>query len=92
MKEYKVGDIVYIKSLSWYQNSPKDIWGCVNIPKFFVSDMSFYCGRQAKIMEVLKSDIKFYKIDIDTKNHIWTDQMFDNNKYRKEKLLNIEKI
>jgi len=90
-KEYNIGDIVYIKSLSWYQNSPKDEYGTIDIPHKFMSPMMKYCGRKAKINDKIKNrnGYFYYYLDIDSNpghQYGWTAQMFDETKSRKEKL------
>ena len=87
MKKYKVGDIVYIKSLSWYQNSPKSFSGSVDVPHVFTAIMNAYCGRKAKIEEInTHNEYAVYLLDVDDNHFGWTEQMFDETKSRKEKL------
>lgn len=74
--KYKVGDVVKVKSLEWY-NENKDERGYVrsaNSTATFVECMSKYCGKEATIVDV--SD-NHYKLDIDHIAWSWTDEMFE---------------
>lgn len=76
--KYKVGDVVRIKSIDWYNNNC-DQRGSVSVKgDTFVSDMSQYCGKLAKITKVFKNMGK-YHLDIDNGRWHWTDEMFKGN-------------
>jgi len=90
MKEYKVGDIVYIKPLSWYQKFNKVHGTIIDIPNKFVQSMTAYCGKKATIKRVDNTlPFNIYKTNIDNKKFGWTEQMFDENRSRKLKLKKI---
>ena len=73
--KYKVGNIVQIKSLDWYnKNKEEDGWVEEKHLSSFGFDMSEYCGRTAKIAAVVD---EYYFIDIDNGRWCWCDYMFD---------------
>ena len=59
---YNVGDKVRIKSKEWYDEN-KDEDGNVNIPFFFNSEMSYYCGEITTITKIEK--YSYYRIYLD---------------------------
>ena len=73
---YNVGDKVRIKSKEWYDEN-KDEDGNVNIPFFFNSEMSYYCGEITSITKIEK--YSYYRIYLDGEKWNWSDEMFDEN-------------
>lgn len=74
----KVGDIVRIKPLSWY-NSRKDEFGNVHTSTYFVPDMAECCGKKVKVLSVYKHAYEptTYSLDIATEFFwIWDAEMF----------------
>ena len=71
--KHKIGDIVQIKSLDWYNNN-KDKGGIVVCKIWFTTYMCEFCGMNAKITGVQGNS---YKIDIDKEHYFWTDDMFE---------------
>lgn len=69
--KHKVGDVVRIKPLEWY-NENKDEVGCIGA---FVPEMTKYCGKEATITE--SYSLIGYMIDIDDNNWYWSDAMFE---------------
>jgi len=105
--KHKVGDIVHIKSLSWYKTNLKKENGyngyvMLNNPyfNFFSDSMSIFCGKKAKIISIRETAIshqKWYdlKIGNDNNYYCWVDEMFEDIKeIRKKKIekLNGSKI
>lgn len=81
--KYKIGDIVLIKSLDWY-NANKNKAGTVRCDdESFTYYMSNYCGKIATIIET--PDDEYYILDIDDKTWCWTDGMFDESDNNMEK-------
>ena len=73
--KHKVGDVVQIKSLDWYnENKDEDGWVGEEHMSSFGCDMSEYCGIKAKITAVLDD---YYVIDIDNGKWCWCDYMFE---------------
>ena len=73
--KHKVGDVVRIKSLDWYnENKDENDWVEEGYLSSFGFDMSEYCGRTAKIAAVVD---EYYFIDIDNGRWCWCDYMFD---------------
>ena len=70
--KHKVGEVVRIKSLDWY-NENKDGEIASKTPKF-ADVMTEYCGMQAKIVSISGH---IYKIDIDCGLWNWCDYMFE---------------
>ena len=82
--KHKLGDIVQIKSLDWYnKNKEEDGWVEEKHLSSFGLDMSEYCGRTAKIAAVVD---EYYFIDIDNGSWCWCDYMFEDGiKFTKKK-------
>ena len=82
--KHKLGDIVQIKSLDWYnKNKEEDGWVEEEHLSSFGFDMSEYCGRTAKIAAVVD---EYYFIDIDNGRWCWCDYMFEDGiKFTKKK-------
>ena len=78
----ELGQKVTIKSLDWY-NSNKDKNGAVILSaEVFVEEMAEYCGKTATIVDVFKdldgeSDAIMYRINLDSRDWNWTDEMFE---------------
>lgn len=72
--KHKVGDVVQIKSLDWYNENK--LWSGIRKSDgpSFVYDMSVYCGIKAKITAVLYD---YYFIDIDNGEWYWRDDYFE---------------
>jgi hypothetical protein len=73
-----VGDTVRIKPLSWYEKN-KNSDGEVPTFNSFVQEMSVYCGRKAKVVDIYKRDgaPTTYNIDICEKDFWgWDWEMF----------------
>lgn len=79
--KHKIGDIVRIKSIDWYEREKNEEG---NI-KAFVSSMSKYCGRNAEIMDIIRNNS--YRIDIDGMSYAWADYMFDDTPQSNEDVL-----
>lgn len=71
---YKVGDKVKIRSLEWYNENKDEVGSVVLKGENFVHGMSKYCGKEAII---IYAGYSCYKIDIDGKNFLWNDYMFE---------------
>ena len=73
--KHKVGDVVQIKSLDWYnENKDEDGWVCEEHMSSFGCDMSEYCGMKAKISKISYNQ---YRIDIDDGHWEWCDYMLE---------------
>ena len=72
--KHKVGDVVQIKSLDWYNKNK--LWSGIRKSDgpSFVYDMSVYCGIKAKITAVVDG---YYFIDIDNGEWCWRDGYFE---------------
>ena len=70
---FKVGDLVKIKSLGWY-NANKDEYGYINCgSRAFFTKMSDLCGKIATIKEICKTNCyRLEEYDFD-----WTDEMIE---------------
>ena len=78
MKEYKVGDEVWIRPLAWY-HANADAKGNVN--GTFVKDMATYCGQKAHIT-VIDTDGTMM-LDLPSQHYFWAPFMFQPQlKYR----------
>lgn len=73
--KHKVGDIVRIKSREWYNINQGEYSKvrCGNI--FFFEEMSVYCGKSAKIENIIDSE--YYCLDVDNHEWFWSDEMFE---------------
>ena len=78
--KYKVGDIVKVKSIGWY-NRNKDEDGVVNIWPNFTIGMSKYCGKKVKIERVM-GDSETYLIEGNWCT--WIDEFFEGKSNRLE--------
>jgi len=88
---YKVGDIVQINSIDWY-NKNKNNEGYIQCVLMFVPAMKKYCGMKAKISHIDNNITIHYRLEIDGTPILWnwTDSMLENiKKIRKEKLKKI---
>jgi hypothetical protein len=81
MAEYKVGDVVRIKSKEWYEQQ-KDNSGDIpfkfnsqNNNLYFLRPMSEYCGKKMTISEVLNNGL--YHLAEDNGYFCWIDRFFD---------------
>ena len=73
--KHKVGDVVQIKSLDWYnENKDEDGWVGEGHMSSFGCDMSEYCGMKAKISKISYNQ---YRIDIDDGHWEWCDYMLE---------------
>ena len=75
---YKVGDKVKIKSLSWYNKNRNEYSSVVQNWVSFTYPMSEYCGKIATIASI-ESDNEHYIIDIDGGEWDWYDWMFEDD-------------
>ena len=92
-KEYKVGDMVRIKSLEWY-NKNKDPHQNIQVTGelTFLSSMSKYCGKVARVTHKTACS---YRINIDNGLLYWSSYMFEDIKSEKTeevKLINADEI
>lgn len=71
--KYKVGDKVRVKSKQWYDKN-KDTGGIVKVSKFFVEEMSEWCGKEVTIRAIFDD---FYTLEEDKEVWNWTDEMFE---------------
>ena len=71
--KHKVGDVVQIKSLDWY-NEKKKSNGIVETSIYFLEEMSKYCGKIPIITNIIGET---YKINLDEGDYTWTDDMFE---------------
>ena len=73
--KYKIGDIVRIKDIDWY-NENKDEYGNFDInDKFtFYADRSKYCGKLLTITEVFDD---YYGVKEDNNEYYWIDEMIE---------------
>lgn len=80
---YKVGDIVCIKSKEWYEQN-KNNFGYITCDRLaFNSMMSCYCGEVGEITEIPNN--KAYFIDsFDTGKLLWADGMIERLATREE--------
>ena len=81
--KYKVGDKIKIKSIDWYNHQVKDKdddipINSVNYSTYFTKNMSNYCNKEAKIVEV--SD-NYYTLDVDRGIFGWIDAMFEDTDF-----------
>ena len=84
--KYKVGDKVRVKSLEWFNNSPKTEGGDVDTStNIFTKSMTEYCGKIVTIAAISMSSYTIEE-DKDTIKWHWTDEMFEDNLY-----INMEK-
>ena len=74
--KYKVGDIVKINSLVWYNKNRNECSSVVQNGISFTYSMSEYCGKIATIMS-MGSDNDLYIIDIDKGKWCWYDWMLE---------------
>jgi hypothetical protein len=75
---HKVGDLVKIKSIDWY-NKNKDKYGYIHGTPTFVPEMAVVCGKEAVIDSILDYN-DFYTITItpfDCDPYFWADYMFE---------------
>lgn len=74
--KHKVGDIVRIKSIYWYERN-KDDDGCFRVDGVvFGKGEVRYCGKTAKITTVHST---YYDLDIDNGFYCWADYMFEDD-------------
>ena len=74
MINIKVGDVVVIRPLDWY-NTHKGRDGYVSDGfEYFSPQMSKFCGKVAKI---IKSKAGAYNINLDNNQWVWHDWMFE---------------
>ena len=74
--KHKIGDTIRIKSIDWYnQNKNVDgtIFSGMTVP--FIPQMSQYCGKKAKIIEI--NSHGYYRLDIDYCSSDWSDWMLE---------------
>lgn len=75
--EYKVGDLVKIKSLEWY-NCSSDRFGRVKTNgNYFTKDMSKHCGDYTVIESIEKGNVTEFRVSIDGNAHLWNEEMFE---------------
>ena len=89
-KEYKVGDIVRIKSLEWY-NKTKDPHQNIQVTGelTFLSSMSKYCGKVARVTHKTACS---YRINIDNGLLYWSSYMFEDIKSEEPEWAEAEEI
>lgn len=61
--KFRVGDIVKIKEGLNYKNAPD-----------FIDDMEKYCGKKAKVVDIIKP---YYKLDIDKEEWYWDEETLE---------------
>ena len=88
--KHKVGDVVQIKSLDWYNKNKYEQIASLAGEKspLFASVMTEYCGMQAKISSISGH---MYKLDIDCGLWDWADYMFEEGcviDHKKEDMVN----
>ena len=75
---YKVGDIVRVKSLNWFDTNKAEELNGLDVVKcggrLFVPLMSLYCG---KILTITDADENRYLVKEDNGDWDWTDEMFE---------------
>lgn len=92
--KYKVGDIVKVKSLNWYNKNKNEYGDVTDVKCHFVTGMKIYCGKFATINWIGKeySD-PYYRINIDLHEYNWSEGMFENIKnIRRKKLKKINSL
>ena len=82
LPKLELGQKVTIKSLDWYNSNKDDSRTIKLTTESFVSEMSEYCGKTATIVDVFKdlngeSEAIMYRIDLDSRDWNWTDEMFE---------------
>ena len=85
LPKLELGQKVVIKSLDWYNSNKNKYSGVVTLStESFVEDMSKYCGKTATIIDVFKDldgkDAIMYRIDLDSRDWNWTEEMFEPEK------------
>lgn len=85
--KYKVGDVVKVHSLQWFNMNVSKVGSTFVISDVlvFVPEMQEFCDRYVTIENVITGVKGFYYYAIKEDNHnwVWTDEMFDdlsNNK------------
>ena len=78
--KFKVGDKVRVKSLEWYNNQQKDMYGDIHDGITFIKDMVRYCG---KILSIIKLHDDTYGVD--ETSYIWQDWMLEDEAVTEEK-------
>lgn len=75
--KHKVGDIVRVKPLSWYEEQLK-LSGGINVQNnngyYFANNMTKYCGKVTKVEKVLGDE---YYILSDCGNYNWVDDFIE---------------
>ena len=74
LKKHKIGDLVKIKSLAWY-NTNKNYNGRVcfiGAPDDFIEDMSSYCGKTFMISSIVLNGYRLNGVD-----YSWSDFMLE---------------
>jgi hypothetical protein len=79
--KYKVGDLVRVRSLDWWEHEPKGSDGAVHREGyiwFFIRAMKRYCGKVFRVGEVAEGwTHTVYRLD-GTERHItWADWMLE---------------
>lgn len=71
-----IGDKVKVKSIQWYENSPKNKLNEVNTSDlgFFLPKMTQYCGQ---MVTITNQYAHFYLIKEDNESFFWTPEMFE---------------
>jgi len=72
----KVGYRVKIKSLKWYETN-KNEYGEVPVPCKFVSQMSQYCSKILKVIDIEGHVIRLYRNGNIDSGFVWSEQMFE---------------
>lgn len=78
--KFKVGDKVRVKSLEWYNNQPKDMYGDIHDGITFIKDMVRYCG---KVLSITKLYENSYGVDVTS--YVWQDWMLEDEAVTEEK-------
>jgi hypothetical protein len=89
--KYKVGDVVKVKSIAWY-NENKNCHDNVLLPSFnFVRSMAKHCGERVIITRVFDSHYHIDGSNADVISYNWTDEMFEGEdeyaNYKKQDLI-----
>lgn len=72
--KFKVGDVVKVKSLDWYNENKNESGNVYFDENTFVAGMRKFCNKCATIVNL---NFELYEIDIDDRAFNWTDEMFE---------------
>jgi hypothetical protein len=79
--KYKVGDLVRVRSLDWWEHEPKGSDGGIRregCTWFFMKFMTVYCGKVFRVGEVADGwTYTDYRLDGTKRRITWADWMFE---------------